>query len=982
MKRYGLLSVFAALVLTACGNGSVKSPDFESQLQSIAVTPGTATVGAGESQQFKATGTFSAQPGAEPTSRDITDSVDWSSSSASVATVDPKTGLAVGGTGKGEATITASRSGKQGTAKLNGEGLVLRSLVISPAQQITEPNGSKQFSVQGKYSDGTVKDVSDTVVNWSLTPAALGTISPTQGKTVTIKAGAAVGAGTVEAKVTDPAVTPGSAQFIVGQIVSLNIVPATATSPNGVPFKDTDGKGFKAMGTFASPTGSDQFTSEVSATWKAENEDAAGAAPALAVNCDDEAAQSCIVTGHAEGKVKITATAVEGSVDPATAELTVTPGVLSRIDITTTPSDSTDAPATPSTLTLPLDGAQQLYPLYIYSDDGVPVYGPRNASEAVNWASSKPGTVAAIAAADNSVIATPVAQGSADITATSGTLNDKLTINVGPPAIKSITRIEPSIGYARKGGTVTYIAYGLDTVTNEERIAKVTWSSADASIATINASSGVATAVGEVGQQTTITATLIADPTKKATATLVINPDSCITPLLAAQGATATEGTAANQGSAGVCLLCSVSNPGNVINANPDDAGNITVAVGALNAYRSIDVTGSVDAPSYTLPFAAGSRPAFIVRNPTGPLVLAEVLSQIEMSTLLNGVPQESTSSLTPLRLDLLGLGLIDNKSAGLVSFTTSKPYDGIRIKLRGGLATALSTVDVMQACATSQPPLQPASGIGRLAASGWGDTAEPTLEVGATLAFVAYDYADTAQQLNADDVKWESLDPGVATISASGVVTAVGAGETTIRATLKNTSICGANCSYQRKIKVTAAICEMPLLKSGTAEITSKNAGLCIGCSAQSLDNVIDAYPETYGSVFPAINLLGASVTVTVTAKPPYAVPFKGGVTAGFVLSATSGKVLTAGIGSSIVVSTLNGGVPTGDASNSTAPLRLDLLGVSAVGSVGAHAQPLFIDTVSDFDALRITFNGGLLDAELGSEYRLYTACANSTLK
>src|SRR3546814_19898104 len=96
MKRFGLLSVFAALVLTAGGNGSVKSPDFEPLLQSIEVNPSTASVCTGETVQFTATGTFSGQPGAGNSTRDLTDSVDWSSSNTAVATIDATTGLATG----------------------------------------------------------------------------------------------------------------------------------------------------------------------------------------------------------------------------------------------------------------------------------------------------------------------------------------------------------------------------------------------------------------------------------------------------------------------------------------------------------------------------------------------------------------------------------------------------------------------------------------------------------------------------------------------------------------------------------------------------------------------------------------------------------------------------------------------------------------------------------------------------------------------
>jgi hypothetical protein len=976
MKRIGLLGVLMALVLTACGGGSVKSPDFEAQLKTLTVAPDPASVGTGETLQFTASGTYTTPPGQGDDNEihDLTSDVHWTSSDPSVATID-ENGVATG-VGAGTTTITAEKDGIKKAVTLTGEGLVLRSLVITPTQKAVEPKGSATFTAQGKYSDGTVKDVTSSAISWTLDPATLGTISPATGKTVTITAGRQTGLGVVTAStsINGQDIT-GTAQFIVGQIVALRIEPATATSPNGEPYTGADGMGFRAVGTFASPTGADPFDSDVAVNWTAANKEAtAGDAPSLqADGCASKATTTCVVTGHAEGDVLVTATPADADVDPATATLTVTPGILKRVDITTT-APNTAPIETPSTIPLPLDGAQQLYALYHYSDVAVPVYGPRTASEAVTWASSAPATVEATPAADNSIIANPLKQGTADITASVGALSDKVTINVGVPAIKSITRIEPSIAYVQQGKKASFVAYGIDTTTNAERIAKVTWSSANTGIALIDPATGVATAIGAVGQETRITATLKADPSKTATAGLSIRPDSCITPLLAADGATSVEGP-----KAGICLLCAVTDPEYVINADPTDAGVIRVGVGLLNAFRSIDVTASPDA-SYGASyvdgkFVAGSRPAFVIRNPTGPLVLAEVASQIEMSTLLNGAQQESTSDLTPLRLDLLGAGLIDGKSDGIVSFATKLPYNGIRIKLRSGLATALSTVEVAQACATSQPPPQLASGIGKLGVAGVRDAATPTIEAGATVAFVAYDYADPTQQLNADDVTWTSLDAGVATVSATGVVTGVAAGTTKIRASLKDQSQCGSHCTFIRDIKVTPAICEAALLASSTATIGADTSGLCIGCSARDLPNVIDANPQTYGSVFLPVDLLGGAVTVTATAKPPYALPFKGGATVGFVVASPSSALLTAEIGSQIIVRTLHNGAATGDASNTTnTPLRLDLLGITVAPSTGVDARPLYITTSKDFDAVQITFNGGL--ATLLSRYDLYTAC------
>src|SRR3546814_5078768 len=152
------------------------------------------------------------------------------------------------------------------------------------------------------------------------------------------------------------------------------------------------------------------------------------------------------------------------------------------------------------------------------------------------------------------------------------------------------------------------------------------------------------------------------------------------------------------------------------------------------------------------------------------------------------------------------------------------------------------------------------------------------------------------------------SSDESLATVRPAGVVTGVGAGDVTITGTLKDTSVCGAHCSASRTITVTAAVCEIPLQMSQGASIDSLLSGLCLTCSTTNLNNVIDADPQTYGSVFLPVALLNAAVTVTATAEPPYA-PFTAGPTAGFVVANANGSLLTAEVGNQIVVRTLNGG-------------------------------------------------------------------------
>lgn len=974
MKRYGLLGVFAALVLTACGNGSVKSPDFESELLSIAVTPRSASVGAGESQQFIAKGTFSSQPGVASVTRDITNEVTWTSSSPTVASIGESTGLAVGGTVVGTTTITASRDGEKATATLTSEGRVLRSITITPAQAATQPGGSVTYKAQGLYSDSPTTPVSieGLIINWTIDNATLGVLSSPVGETVKVTAPAdSLGGQTyVHARVTvNGQPLTGDALFGVGILTSLRIEPATDSKPVGLPSKL-----LTAMGLYTPPSGA-PFEMATDATWTATDAAApVDKTPVLDDQCDGKASSTCKVTGRTVGTVTVKAVSTGTAPQTATAAITVTDPVLVRVEITPDPS-TTNPRATPLTFDLPQGATQTFYALYYYSDDaGKPVTGPRTDADLVAWTSSAPSSLSIEPGLDNAIKATgETPQTSSNLVATAGAIKDSLKVNVGPAEIQSLLGVRPAKAYVGVGRQQEFTAYGVYSTGETRDVAdgKVTWSSSDQNIAKIDAMTGVATAQttpNSDGAQ--ITATLKTNPTEKASATMIVTPEACATPLTSTDGATAERGP-----EVGVCVLCNTANPDNVVDPDPSKYGTLVVGVGALDASRSIDVTAADSAP-YTVPFAAGSRPAFVIANATGPLVLAEVLSQIQISTLLDGAVQESSSNpATPLRLDLLGAELINaGKTQGLVSFLTSKPYDGIRIQLKSGLATALSTVQVSQACGTSLLPVQPASGLSSLEAPGVAADAEPTVEVGASLALVAHDKADPTQSLNGDDVEWTSSDKTIADVNPNGVVTGVAPGEAMITGTLKDKSICGSNCSVTRTVKVIPAVCEIPLQMSAGATIDSQLGGLCLGCTATDLKNAIDADPQTFGSVYVPVGLLGAGISVTANVQPPLK-PVQPGNTAGFVLASENGTLLTAGIGDQIVIRTLKDG-KTVDASNRPlTPLRLDLLGVSVTGALGANAQPLFIQTTKEFDALQVSFSGGLLTALSG--YRVYAACA-----
>src|SRR5712692_10552282 len=109
---YALLLMLLLLGLSGCGGGTTTtSPNSDPTLTSIAVTPTDALIVVGDTQQFTAIGTYS-----NASTKDITKSINWTSSDATKATIQ-SSGLA-NGIAVGSVTITGGLGGKRGVATL------------------------------------------------------------------------------------------------------------------------------------------------------------------------------------------------------------------------------------------------------------------------------------------------------------------------------------------------------------------------------------------------------------------------------------------------------------------------------------------------------------------------------------------------------------------------------------------------------------------------------------------------------------------------------------------------------------------------------------------------------------------------------------------------------------------------------------------------------------------------------------------------
>ena len=297
-------------------------------LLSITVTPAVASIAQGNTQQFTATGAYS-----DLSTKNLTDTVTWSSSAAGTATVSNahgSQGLATG-ISTGVATITATDPSATlpGTAALTVTAALplptttttlptvpttlptvpatLVTVTVSPPVANVAVGAGEQFTATGTYSDLSTRDLTDSVT-WSSSSTSTATVSNTG-----LATGVAVGAATITA--TDPnALVSGTAALTVTPIPALPVtLVAVTVSPPVANVAVGAGEQLTATGTY-SDLSTQNLTDSV--TWSSS----------LTSNAtvSNIPGSQGLATGVADGATTISATD-PNSLLSGTAVLTVTP---------------------------------------------------------------------------------------------------------------------------------------------------------------------------------------------------------------------------------------------------------------------------------------------------------------------------------------------------------------------------------------------------------------------------------------------------------------------------------------------------------------------------------------------------------------------------------------------------------------------------------------------------------------------------------
>jgi uncharacterized protein YjdB len=618
-------------------------------LESIAVTPGTASIIASTTQQFTATGTYS-----DGSTKNLTTTANWASSNTSIATIGLHSGLGKG-SAAGSCTITAASGKVSGSAALTVTAAILTSITVKPAKASVVAGKTEQFTATGTYNNGTMQNLTSSVT-WISSATSVATVSSgglatgvAQGSaTITATSGTISGSGTLtvtRAVLTSIAVTPVNPSFALGTTLPLI---ATGTYSDGSTLVLT-----------------------ASATWTTSN-------PAIAtVN------NQGVATSVSLGSTTVTATV--GAISGSTT-LTVSPAALVSIAVT---------PAIPI---IALGTTEQFTATGTYTDGST-----QNITGTVQWSSAMPLVATISNAAPTQGLASGVGPGSATITAASGSISGSTTLTVTAAALVSIavTPVAPSIAL---GTTEQFTATGTFTDGSTQNLTSTaTWSSGTISTATINAA-GLAQGVGVGTANITATSGSVSGSTPLTVTTavlvsIVINPQTATVALGSTQQFTATgtftDGTTqdltqSGQWSSSAAAVATISNT----------AGTAGIATTLSTGTTTIGISSGTITATATLLVNPAALVSIAI-NPQSPTIALGTTQQFTATgTYTDGTTQDLTTVVT-WSSSLSTVAIISN-SVGSNGLATSAGQGTSTISATSNSISSSTTITVSSAALVS----------------------------------------------------------------------------------------------------------------------------------------------------------------------------------------------------------------------------------------------------------------------------------------
>jgi hypothetical protein len=357
LQRFASVRIKKALVLCAvsstvlaimiCGTAARSAPaPSSSTLVTLSVSPSNTSVKVNSTEQFKATGRFS-----DGSSKDMTTSVIWSSSSSATATIQSaghgKPGLATA-VATGSARITAALHGVSGNATLTVTTNVrLTSIVVTPPSATINVGGTQQLAATGNYSDGSTRDLTASAT-WTSSSNAIAKVQSAGQSSPGLVTGLTAGSATITAAfgtVSDSSTVKVS-RGGGGTLTSIAVDPSNPTLTIGAT-QQMSATGNYSDGSTRDLTNSATWTS--SASGVATVESVGQALPGLAKGISLGSATVTATSGSVSGRTTLSVanlTLLSVFVSPASA--TIAPGNSEQFKASANYSDGSSQDVTTS----------------------------------------------------------------------------------------------------------------------------------------------------------------------------------------------------------------------------------------------------------------------------------------------------------------------------------------------------------------------------------------------------------------------------------------------------------------------------------------------------------------------------------------------------------------------------------------------------------------------------------------------------------
>lgn len=729
----GLSPGTATVSATLAGqSASAKITVPSATVQSLTVTPTTATTGIAGTIPFQAVVTLS-----DATTQDVSATATWTSSAPAIATV-ASNGIA-SGVAPGMTTIRATVGAVSGSAALTITSAKLVSVALTPTNPGVAIGVKVAFSATGTFSDGSISDVSSGAV-WASSATDVATLDVTTHRATTLAAGKTTISAAVSGIVGTTTLTVTSAT-----LSTIAVTPQTNTLTINGSAK------LAAIGTYSDNTTVD-LTASV--TWSTSNESS--------VEVSNAAGAAGTVFGLSAGMATISATLDDVS---GTASVTVTAADLISIAI---------SPENPS---IPVGTTVGLVAKGTYSDASVV-----DISGSVTWSVDDTKVATVSNAQANPGLVTTGSVGATKVRATLGTISavTALTVTAAKLVSVSVTPANPSVpaGSTRALiATATYSDNSTVLVTTN-----AVWSSSAPTVATVsNASGSPGQVTGVAAGTATITATFsgvsgttsvtVAAPTVTQ---IVVSPIASSVRVGQTVRYTATAILSNNtQRDVSQQATWTSSNPTVASIARAPGGGPAGGATATASAVGTTTISavyqGQTGSTTLTVSDATLTE---IQVTPINPKVLVNGRQQLAATAIFSDNTQQVVTgqatwvSSTPSVAQVSTAGGMRGTATGIAvgSATISATYNGVT----GSTTLTVSAATVVEIDVT---PVQ------------------SSVSVGTTLPFTATAiYSDNSMQSVTGQATWTSSTPGVAAISTAngskGQAQALSDGSTTISAT------------------------------------------------------------------------------------------------------------------------------------------------------------------------------------------------------